>query len=1049
MSRLLLAALSLLIAAPLAAQPPRAAVRGIVRDASGALADGVKATVTHRDTNVARSVETGNDGQYVVSALPPGPYRLEVALAGFKTHIEEFELFVSQDLRLDVALQVGAPSEQVVVTASSIALERDSTAIGAIVENAQVVNLPLDGRNFLELALLTPGTAPAAQGSASSVRGDFAFTAAGGREDANGFLLDGVDNVDPKLNTPAVRPPVDAIREFEVLTSSYEPEFGRYGAGQVNVVLKSGTNNLHGTGYGFFRNGALDARNFFAPREEPAPDYRRNQFGGSVGGPISRDRLFFFADYEGTRITEGITQVTNVPTAAERSGDFSQSVLRAPVNFLTGQPFPGNKLPSFFLNPIGQAIAGLYPLPNRNAPLANFVSSPNLEDRNDQFDVRVDRPIGGRLDLSARYSFSDRTLLEPFSGSGFSLVPGYGNTLDRRAQNLVASGVSVISSRLVNEARFGYTRVANQVNQQGQGTSINRQLGLPELSANPRDWGLSFITVTGYSPLGHEYNNPQKGITDAFQFVDTITWSPGAHLVKAGVDLLTLRQDAFRDVQARGQIVFTPFAYTSNALADLLLGLPTITVAAALDNPQRLRTENLGLFVQDQWRATSTLTLTAGLRYELTSPPVDAADRATIYDPATGSVVAVGTGGVPRAGYESDRNNIAPRLGFAWSVTPETVVRGAYGIYYNQSALAPSEGLYFSDPYFHLDFFFPAQGLPPLTLYDPFPANYPIPSPQSGFTFQRDLKTPYLQQFSVGVQRQLGDTRSIEAAYVGSRGSSLITGRDLNQPRPSTQSPNLRPNFYFGDITILESAGRSEYNSLQLKFEQRSAKGVSVLAAYTLGKSEDDASGFFPSAGDPNYPQDSLNRAAEFGRSSFDVRHRFSLGFAWDVPYDDGRDGALGLLLADWQVSGVVTLQSGRPFTVALLQEIDNSNTGRANLGFGNNDRPNVVGDSALADPTAERWFDTSAFAFPTFGTFGNSGRNTVEGPGYQNVNLALMKRLPLGNRSKLQLRLEAFNLFNHTNFNQPDNFLGSPTFGQILSAQSPRRLQLGTKVSF
>ena len=342
--------------------------------------------------------------------------------------------------------------------------------------------------------------------------------------------------------------------------------------------------------------------------------------------------------------------------------------------------------------------------------------------------------------------------------------------------------MSVITPRLLNEARFGYTRVANQVNQEGQGISINRQVGLPELSTNPRDWGLSFITVTGYSPLGQEYNNPQKGITDAFQFVDTITWSPGAHLVKGGFDLRTVRQDAFRDVQARGQLAFTPFAYTGNGLADLLLGLPTITVGAALDNPQRLRTENVGLFVQDQWRATSTLTLTAGVRYELTSAPVDATDRATIYDQSTGTLVAVGTGGVPRAGYESDRNNFAPRLGFAWSATPETVVRGAYGIYYNQSALAPSEGLYFSDPYLHLDFFFPAQGLPPLTLYDPFPANYPIPSPQSGFTFQRDLKTPYLQHFSVGVQRQLGATRSVEAAYVGSRGSSLVAGA---RPQPA------------------------------------------------------------------------------------------------------------------------------------------------------------------------------------------------------------------------------------------------------------------------
>ncbi len=1049
MARYLVAVLVLLIAAGAEAQPPGAAIRGQVRDASGAAQAGAKATLTQRDTNLIRSVETSADGQYAITALLPGAYRLEIAQAGFKTYVEEFDLFVSQDLRVDVSLQVGAPSEQVIVKAPSVALERDSTSVGTVVDNVQVVDLPLDGRNFLDLALLVPGTAPAAQGSASSVRGDFAFTAAGGREDANGFLLDGVDNVDPKLNTPAVRPAVDAIREFEVATSSYEPEIGRYGAGQVNVVLKSGTNALHGSGYGFFRTGGLDARNFFAPRNEPAPDYDRSQYGGSIGGPIAKDKLFFFADYEGTRITEGVTQVTNVPTAAERSGDFSQSLLGQPFNFLTGQPFPGGQIPSFFQNPVGQAIANLYPLPNRNAPFANYVSSPNLDDRVDQFDIRVDRTSAGGLDLSARYSFNDRTLDEPFAGPGFSVLPGFGNTLKRRAQNFVLSGLSTITPRLLNEARFGYTRVANQVNQAGQGTSINNQVGLPELSDNQRDWGLSFITVTGYSPLGQEYNNPQKGITDAYQFLDTLTWSQGAHLVKAGFDFRAVKQDAFRDVQARGNLTFTPFAYTGVALADLLLGLPTITVGAQLDNPQNLRTENVAFFLQDQWRATPTLTLSAGVRYEFISPPVDANDRSNIYDQATGTLVQVGTNGVPRAGYTSDKNNFAPRLGFAWSVRPTTVVRSAYGLYYNQSALAPSEGLYFSDPYFHLDFFFPAQGLPPLTLYDPWPANYPIPSPQSGFTFQRDLDTPYLQHWTVGVQQQLGTSRSVEVAYVGSRGTALITGRELNQPRPSAQQFNLRPNPFFGDITILESAGRSEYNSLQMKFEQRSAAGLSLLASYTLGTSEDDASGFFPSAGDPNYPQDSLNRAAEYGRSSFDVRHRLSVGFAWEVPYDPAGGGVVATLLADWQLSGVVTLQSGRPFTVAFLPEIDNSNTGRANLGFGYNDRPDVSGDPSLSDPTVERWFNTSAYSFPPFGSFGNSGRNTVEGPGYQNINLALMKGVRLSASTKLQLRLEAFNLFNHANFNQPDNFMGSPTFGQILSAQSPRRFQFGAKVLF
>jgi TonB dependent receptor/Carboxypeptidase regulatory-like domain len=1050
MTRCLLSILLVAAAAsPAFGQQPLGAIRGIVRDASGTALPAAAATLHNRETNVARSAETAADGEFVLAAVPPGFYRLELAVPGFKTHVEEFELFVNQDLRIDdVILQVGAASERVLVTGSGLALDRDSAALGAVVDNRQVVGLPLDGRNVLELTLLSPGTAPAAQGSASSVRGDFAFTVAGGREDANGFLLDGVDNVDPKLNTPAVRPPVDAIREFQVQTSSYEAATGRYGAGQVSVVSHSGTNALRGTAYEFFRNGALDATNVFAPRDAPAPDYRRNQFGASIGGPLAKDRMFFFADYEGTRITEGITQVTNVPTAAERSGDFSQSLLPAPRDVFTGQPFPDNRIPAFYLNPIGQAIANLYPLPNRDVPLANYVSSPNLEDRNDHFDVRVDRAAGGRLDLMARYSFSDRTLLEPFAGTAFSQLPGFGNTLERRAQNVALGGVSMLSSRLLNEARFGYTRVAGGVIQEGQGTSLNRQVGLPELSPNPRDWGLSFITVTGFSPLGQEYNNPQHSVTDAFQFSDTLTWSPGRHLLKAGMDFRAVRQEAFRDVQARGNIAFTPFAYTGNALGDLLLGLPSLTVGARLDNPQRLRTENVGLFVQDSWRVAANLTLTGGLRYELTSPPVDVDDRANLYDPEQGQLVRVGTGGLPRAGYAADRNNVAPRAGFAWTLDDSTVVRGAYGLYYNQAALAPSEGLYFSDPYFHLDFFLPAAGLPPLTLYDPFPANYPFPSPQSGFTIQRDLETPYLQHWSLGVQRQVGATRTIEVAYVGSRGRQLTAARDINQPRPSPQPLNLRPNPLFGDITAIESAGRSAYNSLQLQFEQRSARGLTLLAGYTLGKSEDDASGFFPSAGDPNYPQDSLNRAAEYGRSSFDVRHRFSLGFAWALPYDASGGTVLDALLADWQVSGVVTLQSGRPFTVALLSEIDNSNTGRSNLGFGANDRPHVVGDPQIDDPSPERWFNTSAFAFPAFGTFGNAGRNTVEGPGYQNVNLALMKMVPLG-RARLQLRAEAFNLFNRVNFNQPDNFVGSPTFGRILSAQSPRRIQLGVKALF
>jgi hypothetical protein len=429
--------------------------------------------------------------------------------------------------------------------------------------------------------------------------------------------------------------------------------------------------------------------------------------------------------------------------------------------------------------------------------------------------------------------------------------------------------------------------------------------------------------------------------------------------------------------------------------------------------------------------------LSAGLRYDRTSPPVDADDRATLYNPQTGALVPVGTGGLSRAGYQADRNNLAPRVGAAWTVdrAATTVLRGAYGIHYNHSALAPSEGLYFSAPYFNFAAYFPSQ-LGVVTLSDPFPKNFPIPTPNPAFGFQPDLRTPFLHEFNVTVQRQLGATRVAEIGYVGSRGRNLMAARDINQPRPSTAPFNLRPDPRFADITLIESRARSEFDSVQARFQQRYAFGCTMLVAYTLGKSMDDASGFFTSAGDPNFPQDSANLDAEWGRSSFDVRHRFSVSFSYELPFD-------------FTISGIVQMQSGRPFTVALLPEVDNSNTGRSSLGFGGNDRPNVSGNPAASDPTPNQWFNTTAFAMPAFGTFGNAGRNILEGPGYQNVNLALLKRVPLTGRANLQLRAEAFNLLNRVNFDLPDNFFGSSTFGQILSAGAPRHIQFGARLMF
>ncbi|HEX6046941.1 MAG TPA: TonB-dependent receptor [Pyrinomonadaceae bacterium] len=1053
---LYLVVLTLLFASAVPAQTNRGSVRGTIHDIKGAVVAGATITLTNVATGESRTTESGEQGEYAISSLPAGSYQLKVAMRNFNEYQNRLELHVNEVVRADVTLEVGNVDVVEVDEVFEGTLKKDSASLGAVIDNRQITGLPLDGRNFYELSLLVPGAVPPAQGSAGSVRGDFAFSVNGAREDANNFLLDGVYNIDPKLNTFGVRPSVDAIREFEMLTSTYDASFGRNPGAQVNVILNSGTNDFHGSLFEFHRNAALDARNFFAPAGEPKPKYLRNQFGGALGGPIVHDRTFFFADYEGTRSREGITRITNVPTAEERVGNFSHSVFGVPTNPFTGQPFQGGAIPDFFIHPVGRAIAALYPLPNRNVPFQNFVSSPTQRDDNDSFDVRVDHRLTDRADLAVRYSFGDRDLFEPFTGPSFSAVPGFGDLVKRRSQNAMAALTLVLTPKLVNETRVAFSRVAASVTQEA--SVLNSEVGLPTISPQARDLGLSFITITGFSPLGDEGNNPQNSVTNVYQVLNNASYVHGNHLFKFGADIRFSQQNAFRDVESRGRLQFSPFfQLTGNALADMLLGFPLLTSVARVDNPQQIRTQSYNFFINDSWRVTPRLTLNGGLRYEFNSPPVDADDRATVFDLATRSIVQVGTNGVPRSGFDADKNNFAPRVGFAWTVRDTTVLRGGYGVYYDQSPLAPAESLYFNSPFFDNNIFFSLPGLP-LTLSDPFPAFFPFPLPDSALAIQRDLRTGYMQHWNFNIEQELGSKTVLEVAYVGSKGTKLLTARDINQPQPQLLPPGLpfvpRPDPRFDDIDLLESRANSNYNALQVRFQQRLFHGLTSLASYTWSKSIDDASNFFSSAGDPNFPQNSYDVAAERGRSNFDVRHRLSVSYSYALPFGKGRqyladDGLVSTVLTGWETHGIVTVQSGRPFTVALIPELDNSGTGRSILGFGANDRPNVAGNPEISNRTPERWFNTAAFAFPAPGTFGNAGRNILDGPGFQNVNASLTKNTALTERVNLQFRAEVFNLFNHPNFNLPDNFLGSPTFGRISSARDPRHIQFGLKLLF
>lgn len=1000
---------------------------------AGTTAPGARVKLTSVETARARELVADSAGRFQALNVAPGEYTVEISASGFATLTRTLALGLNQELELEAPLVRIGERQQVEVHGTAPLLRTESAAQGGLLTNQQIVDLPLDGRNYYELALLLPGVSPAAQGAAGSVRGDFAMSVNGARDDANLFSLDGAYNGDPKLNGAAITSPVDGIREFEVATSGYDASFSRNAGGQVNVASKSGSNSVHGTAYEFFRNGAMDARNFFAPAGEADPRYQRNQFGGSLGGPIRKDRTFFFADYESRLAREGFSRRTNVPTAAERTGDFSANPYPV-IDPYTQAPFPGNRIPSYRQDPIGVKIAALYPLPNRNVAGQNFASAPVGRDDSHTTDLRLDHSIGARDELMARYSHSNRDLFEPFSGAAFAQFPGYGNNAPRQAHNAVIGHTHTFSPVLINEARLAFSRLSLQVNQQNQATDVNAQVGLPHLWSNSRDAGLSYITVLGYSPLGDEYNNPQRGVTNMYQLTDQVSWSRGAHIYKFGGEIRKLEQNAFRDVQSRGFINFIGF--TGNALSELLQGLPAISGGARLDNPQHLRTESYSLFAQSTHKVTRDLTITAGARYEYNSPAVDPADRANLYDVQTGGLTPAGKNGMPRAGYLPDRNNFGPRIGFAYSpAVPGTVIRGGYGIYFDQSSLAPSEGLYFNAPYFDFRLFFALPQLP-LSLSNPWPSNFPYPTPPSGFAFDRNLRTPYMQQWSFGVQQQAGAGRVVELNYAGSKGTRLYGARDINQPGPSAAAQNLRPNYFFDDINRLESRSNSSYHSLQASARQQLRRGLTFFAGYTWAKSIDDASGFFPSAGDPNFPQDSRNLSAERGRSNFDVRHRLAASASW-------------LIGRGFTLNGILTMQSGRPFTVALPSELDNSGTGRSSLGFGANDRPNVNGDASLSNPTPERWFNTAAFAVPERGTFGNAGRNILNGPGQAALNVSMLKSFRVTEGLSVQMRAEAFNLLNHTNFDLPANFVGAAGFGSVSSAQSPRHLQLGLKLLF
>lgn len=1050
------------------AQTATATLVGRTTDEAEAALPGVKITVTQTATGQTRTVVSDDSGNYVFLLLPAGKYELAAEREGFQKLIRrEFDLQVDQRASLDLPLEAGQITETVEIRDEASILQTESASVGTVIDQAKIVRLPLNGREFQQLALLVPGAVPAAQGSSLSFRGG--FNVGGARESANQFLLDGADNNNSSANQYVFRPSVDMIQEFKVQTNSYSAEFGRGAGAQVNIITKSGTNEYHGNLFEFLRNSAFDAKNFF-DLPTTTPSFKRNQFGATFGGPLpflnfgeggpsfnsGRDRTFFFLSYEGLRLRQGVTRSAAVPSLLAREGNFGANArIRDPLRAGncnatdTTACFPNGIIPLNRINPIGLAIARAFPVPNNSSdPVRNLVSTLSRPQDADQFSVRIDHRVSEKANIFFRYSINQDQQIDVFDtlvGTINTNLPGFGRDDNQRTESVSFSYTQIINARTVNEFRFGYNFL-RQIRAPENKTDFVTALGITGLSSDPRTFGFPAFRVTGFDPLGDNVQLPQERSDSTYQIVDNISLQRGAHTIKAGIDLRPFRSVNFNPGSSRGDFRFTGL-YTNNGLADLLLGL-IAQDTRGVGNAERVRLQkSYGFYVQDDWKVSRRLTFNLGLRYELNPPLTEPNNLLSNFDVATRSIIIAGQNGLGSNVYRIDKNNFAPRVGFAWQPFDEkTVLRGGYGIYYDLPIIGNELGGIYGNPPFRSISTFNGTLANPISLNNPFPVQSLGAATLSPTGVQRDLQTSYLQNFSLGVQREILKDLVVELSYIGNKGTNLLRNRNINQAVLGAGSiASRRPFAGFGNIPFRESSASSTYHSLQARAEKHFSQGFTFLASYTFSKAIDDSSGVPASTATSNNPQNSFDLKSERGLSEFDVRHRFVASFIYELPFGKGKQflssGIVGSIFGNFEIAGIVAAQTGRPFTPRISS--DRSNTGQLQ------DRPNVVGNPQLDNPDPQLWFNTAAFAIPAAGTFGNAGRNILTGPGYSNTDIALVKRIKFGEVRNLELRGEVFNLFNRPNFDLPNTFADSAQFGRIFSAGPARQIQFGIKFEF
>jgi len=1041
MRRFLSLAVALFLPALAAAQVDRATLSGVVRDPTGAAVAGGTVTITHVASNVTTRLTTTSEGGYLAVSLLPGRYRVEVEAPGFQKAAQTVLLEVGQRARLDVTLGLEALQEAVTVEARRL-LATEQAALGTVVDQTSISKLPLAIRNWDDLLVLVAGVqgdryTEESGGTASGRTGGVYVH--GNRSLQNNFLLDGVDNNTistnvQELSTQVARPSIDSIEEFKVVTSPYSAEYGRAPGAAISVSTKSGTNRIRGTVYDFYRNDRFDANTFFANRagaEKPEND--QNQFGGNVGGPIVKDRAFFFFDYEGTRIKKGVTRLTRVPTLDERQGVFTGAV-RDP---LTGQPFPGNTIPADRIDPVAARIFALLPAPNQSGT-NNFFRQPSVEDDSDRFTGRLDLKASDADNVFARYIYTNRDRVIPgyFGGT----IDGTGTSAwgrqDIKSHGLVLGWTRIFSPTVVNEFRFSFARAQSDAVQDPFGENGPEEIGLPGVPDDPTiNGGITGVTISGFfgggggGRMGSPDFLPKFQRTDQFEFLNTLSWLKGAHQLKFGFDVLAPMKNEYLDIPAtRGTVGFAG-RFTGNSVADFLLGHVSDAQLSNLFVADQ-RHWAASFFVQDDWKITRRLSLNLGLRYDFITPALEGEDRQTNFDPATGSLVFASDGSLEERGLvEPDRNNFAPRIGIVYQADERTVVRGGYGIFYNLfDRIGSEDQLALNPPQLINNSLSTSSTTTPLFLLEQgFPGGFLDPSALDLRRIRiravdRDAPKTTIHQFSAGVQRMVTPALVVSLDGVATVGRNLANLRNLNQPAGGS-GPLPYPGF--GPIEWREQRAESNYKGIDLTVERRFTRRWGFGVAYTLSKSEDTSGEHL--ATPASFPQNAGDIESWRGPSDYDIRHRLVGSFVVE-PF------------SGWVLSGIITYRSGRPFTVTQ----GNNNVGQLATGL-----PNRIGGGE-GEKTVESWFDPTAFQAVPTGTFGDSGRNILRGPDWKTLDLSLQKRFAFRETLGVTLRWDVFNAFNRANFGIPTANLSSGSVATISSLSGdPRIMQFSLRLEF